>query len=1529
MVDPAKVEAVTNWPRPTTVTEVRSFLGLAGYYRRFVEGFSSIALPLTRLLRKGVKFSWENDQEKSFEELKKRLVSAPVLTLPSGTGGYQIYSDASKNGLGCVLMQHGKVVAYASRQLKPYEVNYPTHDLELAAVIFALKIWRHYLYGETCDIFTDHKSLKYIFTQKELNMRQRRWLELLKDYDARIQYHPDKANLVADALSRKNSGSLSCLISSQMHVIQDLERLGVEVYANQPVGCLASLMVEPTLVSRITEAQKQDGELWAILQKIDNGKQVDFRVDSDGIMWFGNRLCVPNDPEIREALLNEAHSSPFSIHPGSTKMYRDLKQNFWWNGMKQDVANFVARCLTCQKVKIEHQRASGFLQPLEIPAWKWEDISMDFVTGLPKTLKKNNAIWVIVDRLTKSAHFLPIQEGCSVDKLSELFQREIIRLHGTPVSIVSDRDPRFTSRFWKGLQKAWGTRLRLSTAFHPQTDGQSERTIQTLEDMLRSCALEWSGSWDEYLCLVEFAYNNSWQASIGMAPFEALYGRRCRAPICWNEVGEAVIEGPELVRVTNEKVAVAKEKLKEAQSRQKSYVDRHRRALEFQVVSMYFLKCLSFEVFGGKLSPRYIGPFEVLERVGEVAYRLALPPQLSHVHNVFHVSALRGYHYHPLHVVQYPLDKIQEDLSCKEEPKAILDREERVMRKKSIQFVKVLWKNHSEREATWETEESLRSDYPHLFDNLIEEKLVAKTVKIASIQRRFKDDLGQRKNFYGGSKSRRISPKTAAASNLPSSEWGCYNYGIRALALNSDTTETEVDPAITAAVNQALTNLLPNIIAQAVEAAQQHNNGDGQHNQGGQSGGNLNGTGGTSGATSGGAIHVWLERFQKQKPQSFSSAPTPVDAENWISHIQKIFEVLGCPEEHKTKLAAYKLEGDAQRWWYAIKQAKGNAYVDSLSWMGFREAFYQQYFSAAEKNSFVREFAMIRQKDDETVSEYLARFLRLAGFAGSLAGSASEQAEKFKWTIHPRYRSKLINEKFTDVAEAADAAKNIEMERQDFLMFNSDGSRKRNREAGQQSQQHGSSRGNQRDQSSNRRQGQWHGQNQGQKHQTRSGNQGNRGSFPPCKSCGKHHSGICYRTSGACFLCGEVGHMAKDCKNPRDTSKGNDSKPTGGRVFALSASQAANSGMISGILSIGTRDVYVLFDTGEIYSVVSSIVARHLHVPCSLLESPVVIGTLLGSSEVVTREYRGCPIEIGDQIREADLLPISMFDFDVILGIDWLTKHRAFIDCEAKQVIFGDKNKPDFVFQGSQPKREAKIISVLKAQKLFSHGCEGYLAYVKDTSAEERSPESQPVVREFLDVFPDELPGVPPIREVEFTIDLIPGSEPISKAPYRMAPVELLELKEQLQELLDRGFIRPSVSPWGAPVLFVKKKDGSMRLCIDYRELNRVTIRNRYPLPRIDDLFDQLQGAKYFSKIDLRSGYHQLRVKEQDVPKTAFRTRYGHYEFLVMPFGLTNAPAVFMDLMNRVFSAYLDKFVIVFIDDILVFSKSKEEHEDH
>ena len=240
------------------------------------------------------------------------------------------------------------------------------------------------------------------------------------------------------------------------------------------------------------------------------------------------------------------------------------------------------------------------------------------------------------------------------------------------------------------------------------------------------------------------------------------------------------------------------------------------------------------------------------------------------------------------------------------------------------------------------------------------------------------------------------------------------------------------------------------------------------------------------------------------------------------------------------------------------------------------------------------------------------------------------------------------------------------------------------------------------------------------------------------------------------------------------------------------------------------------------------------------------------------------------------------------------------------------------------------MIFAISSRCLLQKGCKGYLAHVVDTRSSEVRLEDVPIVRDFLDVFPDNLSGLPPEREIDFPIDLVPGTALISLPPYRMVSAELKELKTQLQELVDRGFIRPSISPWGAPVLFVKKKDDTWRLCIDYKQLNKVIIRNKYPLPRIDDLFDQLQeGAKVFSKIDLRSGYHQLRIRESDIPKTAFRTRYGHYEFLVMSFGLTNAPAAFMDLMNLVFRSYLDRFVIVFIDDILVYSRSELEHERH
>lgn len=368
-VDPAKMRAITEWPTPKSVSDIRSFLGLAGYYRRFVMDFSTISRPMTNLMKKECKFIWSSECEEAFQNLKNRLTSAPVLALPDEGQQYEVYSDASKYGLGCVLMQNRKVIAYASRQLKPYEVNYPTHDLELAAIVFALKIWRHYLYGVTCKIYTDHKSLKYIFTQKELNMRQRRWLELIKDYDLDIQYHEGKANVVADALSRKTSHSIHAIILPDQ-LCMEFQKMNLEVMELGSVEeLLGAIAIQPSFLDEIRESQGGDDKLEKIKKKIQEGQALDFKIFDDGSVRFKGRWCVPqNQGDLKQKLMEEAHNSPYSMHPGGDKLYKDLKKTFWWSNMKKEVAEFVAKCLTCQKVKIEHKRPQGMVQPLEVPS---------------------------------------------------------------------------------------------------------------------------------------------------------------------------------------------------------------------------------------------------------------------------------------------------------------------------------------------------------------------------------------------------------------------------------------------------------------------------------------------------------------------------------------------------------------------------------------------------------------------------------------------------------------------------------------------------------------------------------------------------------------------------------------------------------------------------------------------------------------------------------------------------------------------------------------------------------------------------------------------------------------------------------------------------------------------------------------------------------------------------------------------------------------------------------------------------------
>ncbi|GJR01628.1 putative reverse transcriptase domain-containing protein [Tanacetum coccineum] len=497
-------------------------------------------------------------------------------------------------------------------------------------------------------------------------MRQRRWIKLFSDYDCEICYHPGKANMVADALSRKER--------VKPKRVRDI-----------------NMILQSSIKDRILAAQKEAVDEFSVLQK---GLDKMIEQGSDGTLYYLDRIWVLLKGEVRTLIMDEAHKLKYSVHPRADKMYYDLRDRCWWPGMKKDIAEYVSKCLNCLKVKAEHQKPSGLLQQPEIPVWKWEGIDMDFVTKFPMTSSRHDTIWVIMDRLTKSTHFLPMREDYKMERLARLYLNEIVARHGVPISIISNRDSCFTSRFWQSMQEALGTCLDMSMSYHPQTDGQSEHTIQTLEDMLRACVLDFGGSCDVYLPLVKFSYNNSYHSSVRCAPFKALYGRKYRSPIMWAEVGEGQLIGPELVQETTEKTSQIKDRLKAALDR----------------VVRFGKK--------GKLAPRFVGPFEIIQKVGPVAYRLDLPEELKGIHDMFHVSNLKKCLADP--TLQMPLDDIRVDakLNFVEDLVEILEREFKKLKRSRIAIVKVWWNSKRGPEFTWEREDQMKLKYPHLLSDV-------------------------------------------------------------------------------------------------------------------------------------------------------------------------------------------------------------------------------------------------------------------------------------------------------------------------------------------------------------------------------------------------------------------------------------------------------------------------------------------------------------------------------------------------------------------------------------------------------------------------------------------------------------------------------------------------------------------------------------------------------------------------------------------------------------------------------------------
>ena len=665
-------------------------------------------------------------------------------------------------------------------------------------------------------------------------------------------------------------------------------------------------------------------------------------------------------------------------------------------------------------------------------------------------------------------------------------------------------------------------------------------------------------------------------------------------------------------------------------------------------------------------------------------------------------------------------------------------------------------------------------------------------------------------------------------------------------------------------------------------------------------------------------VGVSLKDFLETQPPTFSKAVDPIEADDWLLKIERNLETVGCSDEEKVRYASHQLGGPAANWWENFTYNRANNHP--ITWDEFKENFRRTHVPKGKMDIKKREFRQLTQ-GSKKITDYMDQFNDLSRYAPDDVDTEAKKVERFMEGLHLFLKMHLSVHGITLFQDLVNRAIILENEHANLSEERRKKARVDPRPMGQHSRP------------------MMQGRERFHMLPPRPNFPNQQMFSPRCGKCGKGHATRdCMTGTGACFKCGKPGHHKINCTNPpmqtgprgqqfqvqrppagrgqggpmnmaaRGAGRGG---PMGGqpRLNYVAAEQLGQAtDVVIGKLLIPPSVGTVLFDSGATHSFISQDFVNKNGLLCAKLG--VAVGVNSPGGKITVKEMRrNQPIIIHNTKFSADLHVIELSGLEIILGMDWLAANGVLVDCELKSVSIRKSDGSRLKYFGSRTKAKDPIVMAASQRKIE----------VKDIL----------VVQEFPDVFPDELPGMPPDRELEFGIDLIPGTAAIAKRPYKMSPADLVELKKQLDELKAKGFIRESISPWGAPVLFAWKKDGGLRLCTDYRDLNKATIKNKYPLPRINDLFDQLKGACVFSKIDLRSGYHQIKMKEEDIEKTAFVSRYGHHEYTVVPFGLTNAPAMFMNLMNKLFMEYLDKFVVVFIDDILIYSRSKEEHAEH
>ncbi|KAJ9529863.1 hypothetical protein QJQ45_022262 [Haematococcus lacustris] len=1611
--DPTKVKAVLDWPAPQDKHQLRSFLGTANYYRRLLHHHAHRVLPLTDLLRDEQPWRWGEAEQRAFADIKAAMASSPVVRPPDFSLPFTVKTDASLFAIGAVLTQQDSsgaeyVVAYESRKLNPAQVNYPAHERELLAVLHALTTWRHYLLGRPFIVETDNSATTHVLTQSNLTGRQMRWTQRLAEFDITFVHKAGKHHTVPDALSRRPDHQLTALsiVDPDPSFFATFDRHAPEDPAYQAA---LSQALSPPSPSSPTHLQVIEGRLYTTSTP--------------------PRLYIPSSP-LRAHLLHEAHDAHTAAHLGRAKTLERLQRHFYWPQMHKTVQEYVRTCDKCQRNKATNQLPPGLLQPLPIPSRNWQQVSMDFIGPLPATPRGHTMIFTVVDKLSKMIHLIPTTTTATAHDTARLFFDHIFKHHGLPEAIISDRDPKFTSDFWTSLFHLTGTRLLLSSAYHPQTDGQTERANRTVEDMLRPYVNDHKSDWDQHLAAVEFAYNSSEHAGTGFTPFYLNYGQHPTTPSALMLPPPTLVPSQaaeDFVTSMRNNLTAARSALQRSIDTQKLHADQHRRHEEFEVGDLVLLSCanlnLQTAVNSAKLQPRFVGPFKVLTKHSPVSYKLDLPSSMR-ILPTFHISRLRPYlssSSFPERAVELQPSPVIIDGEAYFTVEAILGRRWNDAQH-AFQYL-IKWAGYDDSFNSWEWGPALAQqdavaalirDYTARHHALVDDDPACQVCASRSPRPPMLLCDQCDKGFH-------ITCLSPPLRSVPRGAWLCHQCK-QAKAPKKRSRPGQARPG-QARPGQARPGQARPGQARPGQAR------PGQARPGQASPGQPSPAQPSPAQPSPAQPSPAQPSPAQPSPAQPSPAqpspaqpspaqpspaqpspaqpspaqpspaqpspaqpspaqpspaqPSPAQPSPAQPSPAQPSPAQPSPAQPSPAQPSPAQPSPAQPSPAQPSPAQPSPAQPSPAQPSPAQPSPAQPSPAqpspAQPSPAQPSPAQPSPAQPSPAQPSPAQPSPAQPSPAQPSPAQPSPAQPSPVVLLVIKRTKAIRANgaqgracaavtrqqqiLMSTAVATEAA--LDAARSQLCSSQTDYMRTATELQVCLEQLHQSQQALR--QSENERIGEsvqrllelcsW----KDRKALPHTGEEYQQGyklldiQLPNVRQ--RLHWAAEYRQARNHPL--DQPPIEKQFLEARDVVQASMERL---RILA-------NLGCETGALSLtfglwasgavqrrfGSRTCQIVMDTGATFSIISDQwLQKHKIDPSdATLEKEAMRPTpvLTANNELIE-------------------------GVDLILGSDWLFVHDVMmkpkhgvctlLSPEGKPVnllALRPKHLPSFeaVAQAAAASgglvEPVEPLSVGQTARLLRKGCRSLLLLIqpgsdsdkegwhkgslaaavagcKESSGKDKpelvtDAELQAVLDEYSDVFQDMPSGLPPDRGVGHTIRLEAEALPPYKRPYKLSPREEAEVKRQVSELQARGLIEPSSSPYGAPVLFVEKKDGSLRMCIDYRALNKLTVKDRYPLPRIDDLFDKLAGKKVFSSLDLQSGYHQIRITEADRPKTAFLTPMGQFQFKVLCFGLTNAPATFQRAMNNVFQPLINKSVLVYIDDILVMSNSAEEHVQH